>query len=170
MRHDDGHHQLDDTLVEEEERYHAAARKTRPALADSQPDATGIALSKPHSLRPSTTPALPPLGDHHTSAHAGGGARCHHDESGKGKAKPAQPSHEMSEWPASSPFRDLSAPSSAMTGRRGALGWNDPRPCASPVTGQRQGALRIVKGKKARPREQDGFADDFRLRAVEPYC
>lgn len=27
MRHDDSHHQLDDTLVEEEERYHPAARK-----------------------------------------------------------------------------------------------------------------------------------------------
>lgn len=62
MRHDDSHHQLDDTLAEEEERYHPAARKKGLLFADSQPDATGIALSKPHSLRLSATPASPPSG------------------------------------------------------------------------------------------------------------
>lgn len=90
----------------------------------------------------------------------------------EGKAKPARTiTHERNVRVARPPpFRDLSAPSSAMTGRRGALEWNDPRPCASPVTGQRQGGVANRERKKARPREQDGFADDFRLRAVEPYC
>lgn len=77
--------------------------------------------------------------------------RCHHDESGKGRESKTGSTitHEMSEWPASPPFRDLSAPSSAMTGRRGALEWNDPRPCASPVTGQRQGGFANREGKKS---------------------
>lgn len=68
----------------------------------------------------------------------------------EGKAKPARTiTHERNVRVARPPpFRDLSAPSSGMTGRRGALEWNDPRPCASPVTGQRQGGFANRERKK----------------------
>lgn len=96
---------------------------------------------------------------------------CHHDETGKGRESKTGSNHhtrtKCPSGPPPPPFRDLSAPSSAMTGRRGALEWNDPRPCASPVTGQRQGGLRIVKEKKP------GHASRTGLRmtsASAPYC